>query len=285
MDFIPKDEYIGTMICRTMIQRQAIWCQCALIVHATLTLTCYASIQKMSMDMDIASAVILTMATVIHFCSAEHVETGPITPVAWLNMEKKLERFILAIVFICVLPIGAHLYLAVLVLFFTIVMYYIPHKAIYPLVSLTVIYYAPMVMIPVAIIWTLAKNQYEKWFKETNGTPFSANEIKMAYAWKSAFILMEAFLLWYVRCIHRFPGTIRWHPLIVACVSSMIGCMYCTYYRLPTTVSADAIIVSSSHQMAASLTAATKCCHCKQYIESLDMESTFGDGFRYNHAC
>jgi len=279
MDFIPENEYIGTTICRTMIQRQAIWCQCAIIVHATLTLTCYASIQKMSMDMDIAFAVILTMATVIHFCSAEHVDIGLVTPVAWLNMEKKLESFILAIFFICVLPIGVHLYSAVLVLFFSIIMYYLPDKAIYPLVSLSIIYYAPMVMIPVAILWSVSKNRYEKWFKETNGTSFSGNEIKMAYAWKSVFILMEAFLFWYVRCIHRFPGTIRWHPLIVACLSSITACIYCTYYRLPTAVSHDAIIVSSSHQMAASLTAATKCSHCKQHIKSLDMESTFGGGY------
>lgn len=279
MDFIPENEYIGTALCRTMIQRQAIWCQCAIIVHATLTLTCYASIQKMSMDMDIASAVILTMSLVIHFCSAEHVDTGPITPVDWLKMENKLESFILATVFIGVLPIQSHLYLTVLVLVFSVLVYYIPDTLSYSLVSLTVMYYAPMIMIPVVIIWALAKNRYEKWFKETNGTPFSGNEIKMAYAWKSVFILTEAFLLWYVRCIHRFPGTIRWHPLILACLSSLIGCLYCSYYRLPTVVSHDAIIVSSSHQMAASLTAATACSHCKQHIESLNIESTFRGGF------
>mgnify|MGYP000954289758 CR=1 FL=1 len=259
-----------------MLAFQAIWCQCATIVHAILTLSCYVSIQKMSLDLDISSACILTMTTVVHFCSAEHVDTGHITAVAWLNMEKKLETFILALVFICLLPIQSYVYLAVLLAGGLILTCYIPLIVTYPIVSLSVIYCAPMGMIPVAIVWAVAKIRYEHWFKEINKTPFSGNQLKMAYAWKAVFILTEACLLWYLRGTHRFPGTFRWRPIIVACVSSMIVCIYCTYYRLPTNVSSDAIIVSSGHQMAASLTAAVQCSHCKQHLRCLDLGSTFG---------
>ena len=260
-----------------MLLRQSIWCQCATIVHVTLMMGCGGSIQRMSLDMDISASVVFMVTSVIHFCSAEHVDTGPITAVVWSKMEKKLEMFILAIVFICALPIQSHVYLAVFIGIVSIVFDYTPFVVTYPIVALTVIYSAPTVMIPMAIVWPLAKIRYEQCFQEINETPFSGNQLKMAYAWKAVFIFTEAFLLWHLRCSRRFPGTFRWRPIIVACLSSIVGCVYCTCYRLPTNVSPNTIIVSSGHQMAASLTAATKCSHCKQHLRSLDMESMFGD--------
>jgi hypothetical protein len=237
--------------------------------------------QDMSMSTDICAMTMFMTAAIVHFFSAEHATTGPITPHIWLRIEKGLERWILAVMLIWNSPIESHLYMTGMTAILYFILMFVPGRISYPLISTINIFTLPMSIIPALAlwsIWSLSKFMYEKRFKETGGTSFAGKSLKMAYAWKSIFILTEALLLWYIRCTHRFPGTVRWRPLIVSTGACIMGCLYCTYNRLPTKVSHNAIIILGDHQMAASLAAAKKCEHCQKHIQSLDMESSFGDG-------
>jgi len=260
-----------------MLQKQAIWCHCATLPHTALTLACIASIQTMTLAVDVFWALLLTIATIITFAAAEHTAIGVFTPVHLIRLEQIRNNVITAtlvwwstgIVYIPVYIVAT--------LVTTVALEWIPPKITYISSMLWLVSCSPLWVGAVAIVWTLAQWWSDQWFRDTLHKSTASTELKYAYAAKSVKILSEGLLLWHIRCFHRFPHTFRWTPVLFGGIFMTMGVIYSSLLVADTETSRNAIIKRNGHGMAASLATATACPLCKTCLSALDMESSFSD--------
>lgn len=262
-----------------MYNKQAVWCQCVSVAHAIFAAAAIASIQNISMGIDLFFGILLIITTLAHFGTGEHVRIGPIDPEKMQLIEICVSRAVASIAICWQLPIESHLYLHLFSVGLWFVLLRFRFKYIWIVSAVFCVFKMTRMLFFVAPLWAVSKIYYEKCFENSKGQSYASIYLKNAYLFKSIFILMESVIIWHLRCIHRFPGTIRWKPVLMAIFSIGTACLYCTFNVLPTKISNNAIVGHGNHKMAASLSAAEKCPQCKRNLSALDMESSFDDGF------
>ena len=262
-----------------MYDKQAIWCQCVSVAHAIFAVAAMASIQSMSIEIDIFFGLLLIISTLVHFMTAEHAHIGSISAekMQWAEMYVSRAAAVFAVVW--QLPVESHLYLHLFSILLYLILLVFGFRWIWIVAALQCVYHFPKWLFFVGPLWAFSKMYYEKCFEKSRGQSYASIFLRCGYLYKSIFILMESVVIWHLRCMHRFPNTMRWRPVIMAILSIGMVCIYCTFNVLPTKVSRNAIIGNSKHQMAASLAAAEKCPQCKRNLSALDMESSFDNGF------
>jgi len=262
-----------------MLSRQAIWCQCASVLHIVFALTCMVSFQSSFIEMNILWCFLFGSSGLVHFICGEHGPAFGISIDKWLRIEKYLEYVSVASLFLWNISIESFFTRITLTCVLALALSKIKNIYSWPFVSLWVFIYVPNTFKCVPIIFCTSKLFSEYYFKNIYQKSSKSTELKLAYACHAIYIMSEALMLWQLRCMHRFPGTIRWKSVIMGLMSVFASCLYGYYYCLPTILSSNAIVISGGHRMAASLVAAQKCPICKRYLQTLDMESSFSDGF------
>lgn len=262
-----------------MLGKQAIWCQCATVFHITLTAACISSLQRMTVVMDVYWFVYFAVATIIRFASAEHATILGIPPDTWLRGERILTNVIASTVILwSVFHWSVFNYIAA-TLVMSVAFSYVSPLAVSIIVVVWMSTTTTYSILFVIILWALSQRWTDHWFHNSIGKSIASDELRCAYLGKTTIIITEALLLWYIRCLHRFPHTFRWHPVLFGSLMVLLACIYCHLNVKRTHVSRNAVIKRVGHGMAASLTAAKACPVCKTCLTQLDMESSFDDGF------
>ena len=262
-----------------MFDKHAVWVQCATTFHIALSWAAATSYQNITFDMDIYWSFFFAIQSFILMSAAEHDNILNISVEKWLTLERFRN---ISIVSTFILWYGSTLSIysyTAFSMFTTTVLFYIPDYVYYVATIFWLFIHSPYSIGIVSVIWGmsrwLSKKSFQKILQKSTASPL----MKEAYGFKSIYIVAEAIILWHIRCMHRFPYQFRWQPVCISAISIPIAMLYCHFNVKKTTVSRNCIIVSSGHGMAASLTAAQKCPVCKKCLTSLDMESSFNDGF------
>ena len=275
MDFISQNDYLIHVVYHNMIDKHAIWCQCCATIHFTLLAVSVVSFQHITLVPDIYWTCIFLFNATTHFVVGEHAPVFNINTGTWMKIEKIRGTVIQCILFYWnINPWHFSSYIFLQIPCF-VGLSYVIHKPekIFPVVVVLKLLMAPDINLiflsAFAITNYFAKNINIK------QQSFASIKMKQKYALKAGSIILEAILLWNLRCEHRFPHLIRWKPLFSAFIACGLVTLWAHFNVLDTFVSNNAIIVENGHGMAASLTAAQKCKHCATNITSLDMESSF----------
>lgn len=273
MDFISKREYILTLnICINMYNKHAVWCQCVLIGVFILAAASLLSIQNITLSTDIYWSCVLVVTSVIQFIVAEHA------PVAGISIDKwmRIGRIQKATIYVIMLTWStvawqpswiqwAHIPAGVVSGILLDRPWYLLVLASISRATTTLDATLVVITLLLAINW--------KPLKVINKS-IASKQHKQTIAAKAASLLLEAVVLWLLRCEHRFPHVIRWRPLAAAVVSIVVAALWCEYNVMDTISSDRVIIVRTGHGIAASLRAAQGCPVCTKCLTSLDMEST-----------
>ena len=262
-----------------MLRKQAIWCQCATVFHIVLSVACISSIQEMTATMDIFWFICFTLTSIIIFNTAEHATIVGISPDKWLRYERMLSNVIASTLMLWSYFHWTVFNYSIATFLLAIVFSYIGKRPVSLLVGVWWMATTFNSVLVVVFVWVFAQWWSDHWFKKTLHKSIASYELRYAYIGKTLVILTEAVLLWYLRCLHRFPHNFRWRPVIFGFLSVLLSCLYCHLNIQNTHVSRNAVIKRAGHGMAASLTAANACPVCRTCISQLDMESSFGDGF------
>jgi len=264
-----------------MLNKHAVWCQCATVFHATLALACLSSLQTLTLDIDILWSVYLCLSTFVLFAEAEHGTVLGLLPERWQQAGVVRSNFVTAVLIVWTTPQPSLMIALAMTLFLTILGTVLRTKSVL-FKGFCMVYFWSLhswYIAIVSVLYVAAEYFKIESFAQTLDTSTADNPIKYAYAYKTVGICCEAVLLWSVRCLHRFPHLFRWHPVFMSAITMTIAILYCTVYVAETRVSYNAIIKTHGHEMAASMTAATQCSTCRSCLTALDMESSFSDGF------
>lgn len=261
-----------------MWNKFAVWCQCALVMPATMALASVMSVQSMTWSHDIYWSLFLGIRCTVQFISAEHASLI-VDADAWQRFDHIQTLVVIGCIYVWHLtqwPL--HWHVASLLLFITILSV-VPRRpptkfqALLPITAYRVLYVPTTPLVPLV----LARFMEERALVKSVGTSTADNALREVYAAKSAGILFESVCLWSIRCGHRFPYTMRWTPVSVSVLGVLLACAWCHCCVRDTHCSRNAIIRRRGHGIAASLTAARACTTCNACLSALDMESSFGE--------
>lgn len=258
-----------------MYKKHAVWCQCVIVGMFVLSAATLLSIQNITLYTDIYWSCILWTTSVIHFVVAEHAPVAGISVDKWMQFGRIQKAVTYVIMFTWSTAAWqaswiqwAHVPVGIIVGIFL--------KQHWSILVFTLVYRTmftwDVTLVGIALL--LAANLQKP---TVSGKSMASSQHKQTIAIKAVCLLLEAVVLWLLRCEHRFPHVIRWRPLVVAAVSIATAALWCEYNVMDTIQSNSVIIVSRGHGIAASLRAAQACPVCMKHITSLDMESSYSD--------
>lgn len=276
MDFISQNEYILTInICINMYNKHAVWCQCVLVGVFVLATASLLSIQNITFATDIYWSCVLLATSVIQFIVAEHAPVAGISIDKWMVIGRIQKATIYVIMLTWSIVAWEESWIQWAHVPVGVVSGILLKKPWYLLVFASLsraiaMWDATLVVITLLLAVNLKKPTFI-------GKPIASKQHKQTIAIKAVSLLLEAVVLWLLRCEHRFPHVVRWRPLATAAVSIMVAALWCEYNVMDTIGSDRVIIVRRGHGIAASLRAANACPVCMKHLTSLDMESTYSD--------
>jgi len=273
MDFISKREYILTLnICIDMYNKHAVWCQCVLVGMFVLSAASLLSIQNITLSADIYWSCVLLVTSVIQFIVAEHAPVAGISIDKWMIIGRIQKATIYVIMLTWSIVAWEESWIQWAHVPVGVVSGILLKKPWYILTFVTLgramlTWDATLVVITIllALNWKPSK---------VINKSIASKQHRQNIAIKAVSLLLEAVVLWLMRCEHRFPHVIRWRPLAAAGISMAIAALWCEYNVMDTIGDDRVIIVRTGHGIAASLRAARGCPVCTKCLTSLDMEST-----------
>lgn len=256
-----------------MINKHATWCQCTLMIWFTFCGAAGFSIQELTLQQDLYWFSLFGFAAIVQFIAAEHAHCY-YGPEKWQIAAKNIQFVICGIILGWYVggqwPIIWHVSGGLMGIVLSMLMDMHPAW----------IFIIPAVYFKSISFCLLIALQSPMLTIKINKKSFASSEMKWVAAKKSASIFLQAILLWQRRCATRFPMTFRWTPVLIGLFFVGLAVIYVIYMVAPTKVSRNAIIeipMNTKHSIAFSLNAAEACPKCRQYITSLDMESSFGE--------
>ena len=265
-----------------MWNKHAIWCQCASVASAVLTLAALVSVRTFSASIDLYWTTILGAQCVAQFFAAEHTHLG-YTPEQWHIFEQKRSlacHWLVAAWSVFHWTNSRALFVSTLACMVAVLPLRWTRKHqryILPATTLLVCVRAPLHLRTWTrtLPWLISQHYCRR--VRLHNTSMAGTAIKQQYAWRAAAILAESCLYWSFRCTQRFPHTFRWGPLWTALCAVLLAAAICQRWVAPTRVSHNAIIQSGAagHWMAASIASAQRCSACAKRLTALDVESSF----------
>lgn len=254
-----------------MFNKQAVWCQIASIFTAVLALSAIFSVQHLTFSQDIYWSFVLGLTSFFRFAVGEHrrvwgLSTNHLTTGAsiWANV---LHILILNGLYMNCSPTHFPV-VAVL----GGVMYTVPKTR--PLFALALLRY------PDGLTVLLLCKEGLDWachrvLASIVGKSQNSIQLKQATAMRSMAILLEALLLWHLRCQHRFPYQFRWSPVLCALLLTLVAISWCHFYTAPTLTTDRSIIKQVGHGLTPSFNAMTSCPTCAACLTCLDIEEVY----------
>jgi hypothetical protein len=255
-----------------MLNKQSVWCQIASVFTAVLALSAFFSVQHLTLTQDIYWSFVLGFTSFFRFAVGEHrhqcgisidhlVKGGAI----WTNI---LHILILNGLFMnCTprhFPIVAGLGVAVS---------FAPK--VRPVLVLSLLRYPDGLTLLLLGIMGF-DHAFRRTMASTVGMPQNSVQLKQATAVQSVSILLEALLLWHLRCQHRFPYQYRWSPVLCSAVLTSSVVLWCYWYLPPTLTTSRSIVKRIGHGLTPSLNAIQSCPTCAACLTCLDIEEVYG---------
>lgn len=261
-----------------MWYKHAIWKQCAIVSHAVLAGAALLSCQSLTLFIDVYWACVLCTSTIIQFIAAEHSPFGHLNADQWIRLEKHRALWMLWILGLWHIFRGS----AFMFTFFSIILALltfvkVPQHLCFLFVALIHICSFPGYITFVWCLWAYALFHIKRCNEFLIGKSLANHAMRILHFSKSICIVCEAICIWHVRCLHRFPHSMRWTPVIVSTIAIAVAIMYADRYIAKTKVTHNAIIHKLGHGIAPSIVTARKCPVCVKCISALDMEASFGD--------
>lgn len=290
MDFVPYKTYISFIfLVIVMLYKHGIWRQCAITLKIVMAIGSVVSVHWKSLGSDIPWSFFFTIATLVHFICAEHRTVRGVTPDAWCKLAIRVDyatQYLVAL-WILVRPFTEHAWLLWCCIIATSshpwtfaahkhhTLYIVPTS----LTVYTVVMFPDVQHIALLLATAYSGLRYARALKRSqlSTTSHACATIRHLAGLDAVIHIVEALLLWYLRCAHRFPHAFRWSPVLTGCVATVGACVWAHVNTRDTVVSRNSIIQSlpEYHFIATSLAAAKKCHVCVEHLTSLDMESSF----------
>ena len=258
-------------LCNTdMFNKQAVWIQIALTGHLTFVLSCILSIQGMSLKQDLIWSLIFTVTSIIPCIVAEHGFYN-------INIDTMvtISHYIDSTTDILVV-IGSQITInwfnICLITIVGISKQKLPVKYTrwFLLVGLIHGYSFLSVLILCRLLLQYKQLTFlNQCITNTHATIF----LKKSVGCKTLNILVEGYILWQMRCLHRFPHRLRYTPLCFAFISICSAIVYCYYYIADTKTSQKSVIQEiTDHGIHPSYNAILQCESCKKCLTNIDVE-------------
>ena len=266
-----------------MLYKHGIWSQCVICLKITMAISCFVSTHWESLYSDVIWTLFLLGTCIIQFFTEEHRTIRNITPEQWCKYAIRLNYGIHWIISSWILlksSMGEWTWLIIIALACNPWTLHFHHKRfILPITLIIYIAWGDFLysIVGINIIFILVTFLQAQEYNRLPSTSHASNVIKRVAAYNAILHILEAVILWQLRCMHRFPYVFRWNPLIVGVFICVLACGWCHLFIKNTSVSRNSIIQSlpSSHFIAISLDSASKCSVCINCLTSLDMESSF----------
>ena len=260
-----------------MFNKQAVWIQTAVCCHITFFLACMLSFQTFSFKQDAIWTLLFALTSFFHFTVAEHCDFGKLKLSTIMNVAYYFDSFLhVLIVFGCFISVN---WTNLLFLFiFSVCLRKIPQRYsqwVFMVILLNGIQlYTFLVLFSVAMQYK--RRQYlNKSVSHCHATIY----LKKSVACQAVYVLLQAFILWMVRCESRFPHKLRYTPLIIAMVITICATIHCHYNVLETFVSVTSSIksVNPYHPLTPSMNAIMQCEECRKHLSNIDVEDSILD--------
>ena len=272
-----------------MFNKHGIWRQCAIALKIVMAVGSVVSIHWESLGSDIPWSFFFIFMTAVHFFTAEHRTVRGVTPDVWCKLTIRLDYTIQCLVALWILarPFTEHAWLLWFLgvaasshpWAFAAHKHHVRHILPASLVIYTVVMFPDVEIYTVlwAAIYCALRHVRAIKRVQLPSTSHACATIRQLAGLDATMHVVEALLLWYLRCAHRFPYAFRWSPVLTGCVAVAGACLWAHVNTRDTVVSRNSIIQSlpEHHFIATSLAAAKKCDICIQHLTSLDMESSF----------
>ena len=254
-----------------MWNKHAVWCQCALVVLTTMTLASIFSIQSLTVGQDIFWSVLFTVTSLLRFGVAEHRAFGGMSMETIVRLSNQWSLLIDGVIIASVLTTFTSWTIAS-----TLIGIYLGALTPYGdhTVALALVRWPDTLSVLVLLrIVSRQATLHQK--RRMVGTSVADVSIKRMTLGRTCSILIEAGILWHLRCYHRFPHVYRYRPILFCLLNLAIALCWCQRYVSETTVSHRAIIQKMGHGVTPSLNAIKQCPVCKDSVTSLDIEDAF----------
>ena len=260
-----------------MFNKQAVWIQTAVCCHITFFLACMLSFQTFSFKQDAIWTLLFAMTFFLHFTVAEHCDFGKLKLSTIMNVAYYFDSFLhVLMVWGCFVSVN---WTNILFLFlFSVCIRKMPQRYsqwVFMVILLNGIQlYTFLVLFSVALQYK--RQQYLKLtVRQCHATIY----LKKSVACQAVYVLLQAFILWMVRCESRFPHKLRYTPILIAMVASVCAIVYCHYCVLETLVSEKSSITSVNphHPLTPSMNAIMQCEQCRKQLSNIDLEDSVKD--------
>lgn len=255
-----------------MYNKQSVWCQIASVFTAVLAMSAFFSVQYLTLTQDIYWGVVLGLTSFFRFAVGEHrrlcgISTDQLVlgATVWTNI---LHILVLNSLYMNCTPrhfpvvvgLGVATSLA---------------PKVRPVLVLSLLRYPDGLTL--LLLGTMgADHAFRRAMASTVGRPQNSVQLKQATAVQSVSIVLEALLLWHLRCQHRFPYQYRWSPILCSAVLTGSAALWCHWYLSPTRTTERSIVKRIGHGLAPSFNAIQSCPTCAACLTCLDIEEVYG---------
>lgn len=254
-----------------MFNKHGVWCQCALVVTMTITLASIFSIQTLTVSQDIFWSGILIITTVLRFSVAEHRKMIGLDMDTIVRLLNKWSIVIDSLIIASVMT-TFNLWEIFLSIVFSFACSYLPYGRYSIVIAL--IRWPDSISAIIAL--RIVSNYYiQQIMKKMVGTSVADLKIKKLTFVRAVSILIEANIIWHLRCYHRFPHVYRYRAILMGFINLIFAIGWCQMYVSETKVSYRATITKIGHGVTPSLNAIKQCPVCKGSVTSLDIEDAF----------
>lgn len=254
-----------------MLNKQAVWIQIVSCSHLVFFLACLLSFQSISLKQDSIWTILFGFSSFLHSVVAEHCAIGQVKLSTILVMYHYFSPFIDILVAIgCYFPINwTNLFLMTIL---SLCLHQIPHKysrwfLIFGLLNGITGY---SLLISCRLFLQYKRQQFlHACLNQSQASIY----LKKSVACKTGDVIVEALLLWSIRCESRFPHKIRYTPILIAAIAIISAAVYCQYTIAETKVSEKStIILIGDHCLTPSFHAILHCEQCQKCVTNVDIE-------------
>lgn len=255
-----------------MYNKQSAWCQIASVFTAVLALSAFFSMQYLTLTQDIYWSAVLGLTSFFRFAAGRHrrlwklsIDHLMLGATVWTNV---LHILILNCLYTNCTP--RHF---PVVVGLGVAMSWAPK--VRPVLALSLLRY-PDGLTLLLLCLMGADHAFRRAMASTVGRPQNSVQLKQATAVQSVSNVLEALLLWHLRCQHRFPYQYRWSPIFCSTVLTIGVALWCHWYLAPTLTTERSIVKRIGHGLAPSFDAIQSCPTCAACLTCLDIEEVYG---------
>jgi hypothetical protein len=266
-----------------MFNKQAVWIQTAVCCHVTFFLACLLSFQNISFKQDAIWTLLFAFSSFLHFTVAEHRGLGKLKLSTIMDVAYYLESFLhVLMVWGCMISVNWTNIFYMIVM--SVCIRKMPQR--YSQWVFMVVLLNGINLYTFLVLFSVAMQYKRRQYLKLSVTQCHATiYLKKSVACQALYVLLQAFILWVVRCESRFPHKLRYTPILIAMIATIFATIHCHYYVLETKISEKSSIssVNINHPLTPSMNAIMGCEECRKHLSNIDVEDSILDNvYKYD---